>query len=90
VYRGIVLDNLYGRLLFAVTDMYRKSKVLTEGMLHVVRKEQGGKAQRVLSSILWNMFTGNERYKNVFLKSLDHTMYINMCAGVLKSVLRRG
>lgn len=78
VYQSIVTDNIYGRFLFTVTDIYRKNKILTKGMLGVVRKEQGGKGNRILSTILWNMFTGNERYKNVFPKSLDPRMHVNL------------
>jgi hypothetical protein len=36
------------------------------------------------------MFTGNERYKNVFLKSLKIQMHIDMWEGVFKGLLRRG
>lgn len=89
VYKSIVLDNLYGKLLFTVTDICRKNRVLTEGMLEVVRREQGRADYKTLSTILWNMFTGNERYRNVFLKSLDPRMYLDMCECVLKSIVRR-
>ncbi|HWR57531.1 MAG TPA: hypothetical protein VN328_01470, partial [Thermodesulfovibrionales bacterium] len=78
VYKSIITDNLYGRFLFTVTDICRKNKVFTEGMLGVVRKEQQGSGPRVLSTILWNMFTGNERYKNVFPKSLNVRMHANL------------
>lgn len=79
VYRSIVNDNQYGKILFSVTDIYRKNRILTKGMLEVVRKEQqGSDKNRVLSTILWNMFTGNERYKNVFPKTLDIGMQANL------------
>jgi len=79
VYHSIIIDNRYGQFLFTVTDVYRKNKILTEGMLRVVRKEQEGPADhRTLSSILWNMFTGNERYKNIFPKALDIRMHGNL------------
>jgi len=82
VYKSIVVDNLFGRFLFTVTDIFRKNRLLTLGMLEVVRKEQRGAYHNVLSSILWNMFTGNERYKNVFPKSLD----VRMQAHLLKEI----
>ncbi len=78
VYKSIVIDNLFGRFLFSVTDVYRKNRVLTLGMLEVVRAEQRGSGEKVLSSILWNMFTGNERYKNIFPKSLDIRMHTHL------------
>jgi flavin-dependent dehydrogenase len=77
VYKSIVVDNQFGKFLFTVTDIFRKNKLLTQGMLGVVRKEQAGNSERVLSSILWNMFTGNERYKNVFPKSFDVRMNLH-------------
>ncbi len=78
VYKSIVVDNLFGRFLFGVTDVYRKNRLLTMGMLEVVRAEQRGSGEKVLSSILWNMFTGNERYKNIFPKSLDVRMHAHL------------
>ena len=79
VYHSIIIDNRYGQFLFTVTDVYRKNRILTEGMLRVVRSEQQGPADhRILSSILWNMFTGNERYKNIFPKALDIRMHGNL------------
>lgn len=90
VYESIVTDNQYGKFLFTVTDICRKNRMLTKGMLDVVRREQKGAGHKILSSILWNMFTGNERYKNIFFTSLNHRMYLNMCKGVFKSILGRG
>ncbi len=75
VYESIAVDNLFGKFLFTVTDVYRKNAVLTKGMLEVVRKEQENHGARILSSILWNMFTGNERYKNIFPKALSLKMH---------------
>jgi flavin-dependent dehydrogenase len=86
VYKSIVVDNLFGKFLFTVTDIYRKNRLLTRGMLEVVRKEQQGSPHKILSSILWNMFTGNERYKNIFPKTLDVRMHANLFkefAGIL-------
>lgn len=89
VYKSIITDNMYGRFLFFVTDIFRKNKVLTKGMLGVVRKEQKGSGPRILSTILWNMFTGNERYKNVFPKSLDPRMHANLLTEFGKILTRR-
>lgn len=91
VYKSIIVDNLYGSLLYAVIGQYRRWKYLTKAMIEVVRKEQGdpNNSEKILSSILWDMFTGNERYKNVFLKSLKLRMHIDMWKGLFKSLLRR-
>lgn len=88
VYNSIVFDNYFGRLLYFVIDRYRKTTILTKAMLKVVEKEQRDpKNGKILSSILWDMFTGNERYKNVFLKSAKIRMHIDMWEGLIKSLI---
>lgn len=91
VYRSIIVDNLFGQVLFAVTDIYRKNTVFTRGMLEVVSAEQKRKPgkPRVLSSILWDMFTGNERYKNVFWRTLDPGMNLDQGRAFVRALLRR-
>ncbi|MGO9614234.1 MAG: NAD(P)/FAD-dependent oxidoreductase [Dissulfurispiraceae bacterium] len=90
VYHAIIIDNRYGQFLFTVTDAFRKNKLLTEGMLRVVRREQKGPAEpRILSSILWNMFTGNERYKNIFPKAFDIRMHGNFLREFSQVLTRR-
>jgi flavin-dependent dehydrogenase len=91
VYKSIITDNLYGSFLYTVIGQYRRWKHLTKAMLEVVRKEQAdpNNSEKILSSILWDMFTGNERYKNVFFKSAKVRMHIDMWEGLFKSILRR-
>jgi hypothetical protein len=86
VYKNIVNDNLYGRFLFSVTDIYRKNPLFCKGMLSVVKKEQAEpNSSKVLSSILWDMFTGNERYKNVFKRTLDVRMNIEQVKSMVRN-----
>ncbi|RPI38509.1 MAG: hypothetical protein EHM54_00130 [Nitrospiraceae bacterium] len=91
VYKSIIHDNLYGSILYGVIGQYRRWKYLTKAMIEVVRKEQGdpNNTEKILSSILWDMFTGNERYKNVFLKSFKVKMHIDMWEGLFKGFLGR-
>ncbi len=89
VYTSIVLDNSFGRVLYFVIDRYRKTAILTKAMLKVVEKEQRDpKRDKILSSILWDMFTGNERYKKVFFKSAKIKMHIDMWEQLIKSLVR--
>jgi flavin-dependent dehydrogenase len=89
VYRSIVTDNHYGRYLYAITDIYRRNKLLTKGMLEVVRKEQqASNNRRILSTILWDMFTGNERYKNIFPKALKLRMHFNLWKAFTKILVK--
>jgi flavin-dependent dehydrogenase len=80
VYKSIMIDNRYGRFLFAVTDLHKRYRTLTNGMLNVVRKEQGDRVYpKRLSSMLWDMFTGNERYRNIFYRSLNFPLVFDLC-----------
>ena len=89
VYKSIIIDNYYGRFLFAVTDLYKKNKGLCEGMLETVKKEQlDTNGSRILSSILWDVFTGNERYKNIFFRSLNAKMQLTLLGKFTKTLAR--
>ena len=79
VYKSIMVDNLYGKGLFAMTDLFKKYGILTRKMLKVVRKEQQDTDYpKRLSSILWDMFTGNERYKNIFRRGFSLRMNLDL------------
>ncbi len=88
VYKSIIVDNYFGKYLYAITDIYRKHSVLTKGLLHVVEKEQKtGNAG--LSEIISDMFTGNERYKNIFPKALSPGMHHDLLKAFADVLLRR-
>ena len=90
VYKSIIIDNHYGQYLFSITDLYKKNATLCKGMLNVVEKEQNSvDSNKILSSILWDMFTGNERYKNIFYRALDLAMHLNLWGEFAKVLVRR-
>ncbi len=87
-YKNIIIDNYYGHILYGVIGIYRKFGLLTSSMLKVVEKEHSdGPGGKILSGILWDMFTGNERYKEVFFKSFKPRMHIDMWEGLFRSLL---
>ncbi|MEW6571112.1 MAG: hypothetical protein AB1390_08055 [Nitrospirota bacterium] len=88
VYRSIMVDNLYGRFLFSIIDLHKKSRLLTETMLRVVQKEQENEHYpKRLSSILWDMFTGNERYKNIFYRAWSLPLQIDLFGALSKNII---
>jgi len=90
VYESIINDNLFGKFLFSVTDIVKRYKALTKGMLAVVQKEQEDTDnQKLMSSILWDMFTGNERYKNIFKRSMNVQMNLGLMSRVAKALIMR-
>jgi flavin-dependent dehydrogenase len=89
-YKSIIVDNYFGHFMYAVIGLYRSIGLLTSAMVKVVEKEQcGAREDRILSGILWDMFTGNERYKTIFAQSLKVKMHRDMWGGVFKTILRR-
>lgn len=78
-YKSIIIDNYFGRFLYAMTEIYRENKLLCKGILNVVQKEQQNVHDRKrLSTIMWDIFTGNERYKNISSRSLSLKMNIDL------------
>lgn len=88
-YREIKIDNYFGRYLFWITDLYKNYGIMTKGMLAVVEDEQNDDAHRKeLSMILWNMFTGNERYKKIFNTAISMPMHIDLWREFARIILR--
>ncbi len=78
-YKSLILDNWFGRYLFSIIDLYKKYPVLTKGMVEVVKAEQAdSESPKILSSILWDMFTGNERYRNIVLRALSARLHFDL------------
>jgi flavin-dependent dehydrogenase len=88
VYRDIVVDNFFGKYLYMITDIYRKNGILTKGLIETVRIEQNsGDDFKPLSGMLWDMFTGNERYKRILPKALSLKMHLNLWGQLAKALV---
>ncbi|MBI4844451.1 MAG: hypothetical protein HY809_09040 [Nitrospirae bacterium] len=91
VYNEIKTDNYFGRYLFGITDLYKKYGIMTSGMVAVVEDEQNdSRSPKILSSILWNMFTGNERYKDIFKTAVSLPMHLDLWKEFARGIFRRG
>lgn len=91
IYKSIVIDNLFGKYLYSIMDIYRKNRILTNGMLRVVLKEQRRSGNhKALSSILWDMFTGNELYKKIFPRAFDTRMHFDLWTEFAKALIKGG
>jgi hypothetical protein len=90
-YRGVERDNYYGRILFLGTELFRYSGILTATMISIVNKERKYKSVRkkLLSSVLWDMFTGNERYRKVFYNAVKPRMMLKFTKGVRHLLIGR-
>jgi len=70
-------DNRYGRLLFRLNDIISAVPILTNAHFTVAEKQDSGAAKR-MRSILWNMFTGNIPYKEIFKISLNLRLHLSL------------
>jgi flavin-dependent dehydrogenase len=88
-YRGLITDNRFGNFLFWFTDLVREYRFLTSAMLRVVKNESEdhNDKEKILSSILWDMFTGNERYKEVFKRAISPGLIVKMTASTLRQII---
>lgn len=90
-YKSLIIDNWFGAYLYTITDLYRTYKLLTKGMLQVVKDEQMDPDDpKRFSSILWDMFTGNERYKNIFNTAISLPMHLNIWREFVRILMGRG
>lgn len=89
VYRETQRDNWFGKYLYTITDIYKNYGIFTRSMVELVRKEQKRYNNQRLSSILWDTFTGNESYRNIFGRSMSTKMHIEL-AWLFSKALARG
>ncbi len=86
--RKIATDNQYGRIIFQVTKLIQKSRLLRKGVLRMVRREQKrpDRPQR-MSGVLWDTFTGSSPYKDVFLRTLDPRFFLVFLVDILVATI---
>lgn len=91
VYKNTIIDNRFGKLVYLTTNIYKNLSLLTESMVKVLKKEQQKRTKDFprLSSILWDTFTGNELYKNIFMRGTNIWMHVKLSWEFIKAIIRR-
>ena len=74
----IIKDNTYGQFLFSINDIISSIPLLTQSHLSLAKRKTNKGSSRKLRLILWNMFTGNIPYKNIFKMLLDIKLQISL------------
>ncbi len=75
--KKIINDNRYGRLLLRVNNIVSALPILTHSYFTVAEKKDSRNAKR-MRSILWNMFTGNIPYKDIFKISMNLRLQLSL------------
>ncbi len=79
----IIRDNTYGRLLFFINDFISSVPILTQSHLSLAKKRGKTGPPQKIRLILWNMFTGNIPYRDIFKISLDLRLQISLLFNAL-------
>ena len=88
--KSIINDNGYGRFIFAIVNLMKKWQFLVRGALLMATKEQSKSAnKRVMSSVLWDMFTGSAPYKEVFMRTISPSFIIGYVWNIFLGFLPR-
>lgn len=85
--RSISADNRFGRLIFAVVGIIKKSPLLTRAVMRMAGDEQRkAGTQRRMSMVLWDMFTGSSPYRDVFLRCLHPAFLGRLISNIVISI----
>jgi len=69
--KSTLVDNQYGRVIFTITHLIQQIRFSRRALLQMTGREQNSAGARpYMSSILWDTFTGNAPYKNIFVRTL--------------------
>lgn len=73
----LILDNYYGRILFAANKVISENNLLSEILGELALKEQL-EDSAPLNDILWDMLTGEDYYKNISKRLFNYHVIFKM------------
>ncbi|MDT8394264.1 MAG: hypothetical protein RQ761_10485 [Bacteroidales bacterium] len=83
-------DNRLGRFIFAITSLIQRSEILKTAMLNIVIKEQKFKRKkRMMSSMLWDTFTGSAPYNSIFFRFLHPRVLFFFIAYIMLAIVTK-
>ena len=83
-------DNTVGKFIFLITRIIQKSAFLKIGILHMVSQEQKKEVnKRLMSSALWDTFTGSADYRNILLRFFNPVLLFSFIRSIIYSNIKR-
>ena len=79
----IIRDNTYGRLLFFINDFISSVPILTQAHLSLAKRPCKTGSPQKIRQILWDMFTGNISYREIFKTSLNFSLQLSLLFNAL-------
>ena len=72
---AVANDNRFGKVVFTITSLIKKLPFLRLGVMRMTNAEQAGFATLRMSNVLWDTFTGNASFRNIFYRTL-HPVFL--------------
>ena len=83
-------DNIFGKIMFAFTGTINRTPILREALLNASRYEQKHpKSGYRCSTILWDTFTGNEQYTDIFLRAFNYKLLLRILVNIFNAIFIR-
>lgn len=76
-------ENFYARILFALNDIVSPRDFWVNAHLYYVLRRPRSKTARTIFNLTWNLFTGQDSYRNIFLSSVSLRFLFWMAVGIL-------
>lgn len=87
VCRTISIDNRFGRIIYRVVDVIKKSPLLTRAVMRMAGNEQKKRGrQRRMSAVLWDMFTGSSPYRDALFRCLHPAFWSRFAWDIIASI----
>ena len=75
---AVANDNRFGKVVFTVTSLIKKMPFLRFGVMRMTNGEQAGFATPRMSNVLWDTFTGNASFRNIFYRTLHPVFLVRL------------
>lgn len=89
VCKNLDRDNQIGKLIFLVTRVIQKSSLLKKAVLFsVLREQKTAGSKNLMSSALWDTFTGSASYSNILKRFFHPALLFNLMRGIFSKPVR--
>ena len=86
--RRLAADNVYGKIIFALSSHIMQSTLQATAFMSCVRAEASRPpAQRIHSRLLWGILTGDESYRDLFWLTVKPQGVIRLGQALIKTAL---
>ncbi|MBI2252166.1 MAG: hypothetical protein HYU63_05435 [Armatimonadetes bacterium] len=74
--KELIIDNYFGKVFFILNSLIAKVPFITRA--HLTLGKGNNKVSKIERRILWGIFTGAEKYRDLFFESLNPLLILNL------------